>query len=356
MKKLVYTSIFLCIYLVSPGYAQDYDLVFSGNFQDIPFSEFISAVEQQTGGTFFYSSAWVSGVRITEEGTDLSLHKALNRALLPAGIHHYIDEFGNIYLTKDNPLIPSLPYPERTVSRNSMDPGNVGSRTSSVVEQRYIAGHKSVPMDTLVVGNYQSGGSQEAVFIYGKIVDSETGEPLIGASIWVENLEIGEATDLDGRFSMLLSRGEHIVSFNYMGMEPKQSVLQVNSGGNLVIQMKEGLIPITEVVVTANRYDNVRGGQMGFERLNYQTTKEVPVTLGEKDLLKVALMLPGVQTVGEGSSGFNVRGGSADQNMINVNKVPVYNGSHLFGFFTSFSPDIVKEFSLYKSNLPAGII
>ena len=76
--------------------------------------------------------------------------------------------------------------------------------------------------------------------------------------------------------------------------------------------------------------------------------------MGEKDVLKVIQMLPGVQTVGEGAAGFNVRGSAADQNMIYVNKVPVYNSSHLFGFFTSFSPDIVKDFTLYKSNLPAS--
>jgi hypothetical protein len=327
--------------------------MFSGNFRDIPFSEFVSAVEQQTGATFYYFETWVSGIRITAEGTDLSLHKALDRALLPAGIYNYIDEFGNIYLTNENPLIPSLSYPDESGSGISLDPGNDGSGGITRAEHRYIEGHKSGLLETLVVGNDQSGGSQKEVFIYGKIVDSETGEPLIGATIYVENLKKGAATDVDGRFSILLSPGKHRVVFNCMGMEPKQNILQVNSGGTIAIQMEKGLIPITEVVVRANKYDNVRGNQMGFERLNYQTTKEVPVTLGEKDLLKVALMLPGVQTVGEGSSGFNVRGGSADQNMISVNKVPVYNGSHLFGFFTSFSPDIVKDFSLYKSNLPA---
>ncbi|MFC2081477.1 TonB-dependent receptor plug domain-containing protein, partial [Bacteroidota bacterium] len=91
----------------------------------------------------------------------------------------------------------------------------------------------------------------------------------------------------------------------------------------------------------------------GFERLNYKTIKEIPVVMGERDMIKIAQMLPGVQNVGEGATGFNVRGSAADQNMIYVKKVPVYNSSHLFGFFSSISPDIVKDFSLYKSNLPA---
>jgi len=127
----------------------------------------------------------------------------------------------------------------------------------------------------------------------------------------------------------------------------------VHSGGNLDIFMTRGLIPIKEVVVEATRFHNVRGTQMGFERLNYKVIKEIPVVLGEKDLLKVAQMLPGVQKVGEGARGFSVRGSAADQNMIYVRKVPVYNSSHLFGFFSSIPPEIVKAFSLYKSNLPA---
>ncbi len=128
----------------------------------------------------------------------------------------------------------------------------------------------------------------------------------------------------------------------------------MHSGGNLSLALEKSVISLTEVVVHANRYHNVRGTQMGFDRLNYKVLKEVPVVMGERDILKVVQMLPGVQSVGEGAAGFNVRGSSADQNMIYINKVPVYNSSHLFGFFTSFSPDIVKDFTLYKSNLPAS--
>jgi hypothetical protein len=353
MNNFLNICIFLWICLTSQAYGQDHDLVFSGSFNDTPFSEFVSEVELQTGGTFYYLEPSVTGVRVTSEGQDLSLDNILNRLLLPIGIHHYIDEFGNIYLTSKNPIIPSLSFQDESRSDFSLGPEDSGNGTNTSTEQRYVKGYSSVKPETLVVGIAQSGTSQSEVFIHGKMVNKETGEPLIGATIYVEELKKGAATDVDGRFSINLSLGNHRASFNCMGMEPIQYVLQVYSSGNIVIQMKQELIPINEVVVRSSKYDNVRGTQMGFERLNYSTLKEVPVVLGEKDLLKVALMLPGVQTVGEGSSGFNVRGGSADQNMISVNKVPVYNSSHLFGFFSSFNTDIVKDFSLYKSNLPA---
>jgi len=106
------------------------------------------------------------------------------------------------------------------------------------------------------------------------------------------------------------------------------------------------------VVISTERYQNVSGIQMGHSRLDIKTIKDIPLVMGEKDVIKVAQLLPGVQSVGEGSSGLNVRGSSADQNMFYIDRIPVYNTSHLFGFFSAFSPDIIKEFNLYKSSMP----
>ena len=353
MTKQIYTGILICLSCSFLGYGQEHDISFSGDFRDVPFSQFAAAVERQTGATFYFYDQWVADVRMTASGSSLSLHRVLSGALLPAGIHHYIDEFGNVYLTHETRLIPVLPDPGGPVVRSPDVSPEGGDTDRRDTEQRYIEGHRSGMLETLTVGSDQAGTGQQEAFIYGKMVDSETGEPLIGATIYVESLKKGAATDVDGRFTMVLDPGRYRVSFNCMGMEPRENILQVYSGGNILIRMDRGLIPINEVVVRADRYDNVRGSQMGFERLNYKTIKEVPVVMGERDLLKVAQMLPGVQSVGEGASGFNVRGGSVDQNMIYINKVPVYNSSHLFGFFTSFSPDIVKDFTLYKSNLPS---
>lgn len=354
MIKWVYIGFLLWLCRASVLSAQDQDLLVTGDYRDIPFSEFVSAVEEQTGATFYYYEAWVKGVRISASGRDLSLHRILTTALLPAGVYHHIDDYRNIYLAFDYPLIPLLPDYAGSVIPDPEGPGETGEEGITGAEQRYIEGHQTGNLETIVIGDEQSGRGQAGAVIHGKIIDHETGEPLIGATVYVESLRKGAATDVDGRFNLVLSPGEYRVSFNCMGMESQQYMLQVHSGGDLIIQMEKELIPISEVVVRADRYQNVRGSQMGFERLNYRTIKEVPVVLGEKDILKVALMLPGVQSVGEGASGFNVRGGSADQNMIYVNKVPVYNSSHLFGFFTSINPDIVKDFSIYKSNLPAS--
>jgi len=136
-------------------------------------------------------------------------------------------------------------------------------------------------------------------------------------------------------------------------MEELQYKIEIRSSGVLDIEMSSRLYPIDEITVKSSEYHNVRGPQMGFTQISIKDIKEIPVVLGEKDVLKVVNMLPGVQNAGEGSAGINVRGSAVDQNMFFLNKIPVYNTSHLFGFFSSFNPDIIRDFSFYKSNLPA---
>lgn len=354
MKAPTHITILLSLVLSFSLAAQEKDQVISGNFKDVPFPEFADSIQKQSGLRFYYKDRWVRGIRVSASGDELSLDRILDKTLSPAGIRHYQDEFGNIYLTDGLSLKPELP--DYSKGGNALEEADSlpAVQTPTGAEKRYLEGHRSAQMETIVVGDPLKAGSAGRAVIHGRILDAETGEPLVGATIYVKAPGKGEATDLDGRFTIILERGRYQISLKSMGMESREYILQVYSDGNLSFRMEQALISISEVVVKADRHDHVRGSQMGFERLNYKTTKEIPVVMGEKDLLKVAQMLPGVQSVGEGAAGFNVRGGSADQNLVYVNQVPVYNSSHLFGFFSSFSPDVVKDFTLYKSNLPAS--
>jgi hypothetical protein len=337
-----------------PLQAQDPDILFNGDFSDVQFEEFVESLESQTGISFYYLESWIRGIRVTASGEDLSLRRTLDRVLLPAGLNYYMDAHNRVYLSNRSPIVSRLPYyaQKEEAARDGEERMEGDDLTDA--EIKYINGRRIKQPETIHVGQSTNGISRRSAIIQGKITDVETGEAIIGATIYIEELKKGAATDVDGRFSIVVPTGNYYVEFNCMGMETKQNYLNVHSGGNLSVTMKKSLISLTEVVIQANRYHNVRGTQMGFDRLNYKVLSDVPVVMGEKDVLKVVQMLPGVQSVGEGSAGFNVRGSAADQNMIYVNKVPVYNINHLFGFFTSFNPDIVKDFTLYKSNLPAS--
>jgi hypothetical protein len=222
LKRGIYIGICFCLTWVCEAYSQHANLRFSGRFNDVPFPEFVSMVEQQTGCTFYYYENWVGRIKVTLSGQDLSLQEVLDRLLLPAAIHWYMDEFGNIYLTPDQPVIPVIPASEYSRVRDSVEEKLDEQMAITRAEQRYLEGHESGLLETLVIGNEPAGDGHGEVFIHGKIVDSETGEPLIGATIYVESLKKGAATDVNGRFSLLLATGKHRVSFNCMGMKARQ--------------------------------------------------------------------------------------------------------------------------------------
>lgn len=355
MNKIVIISQFLVFCTLLRLEGQNESFTFNGDFRDLPFIEFAKEIELQTGVSFYYLEEWVREIRVTSSGSGISLQRTLDSLLLPEGLNYFIDEWDHVFLTDQIPLIPGLP--DYSGVTDQMEKLNETGReeTMTSAEQKYINGRRVRQLETIRVGDSEESEGYSKAVIHGKITDGETGEPVVGATIYIGELKKGAVTDVDGRFSLVIKPGKYTADFNCMGMKRIQYYLEVLSDGSLTIAMEKSLIPIAEVMVQANRFHNVRGTQMGFERLSYKVFKEIPMVMGERDVLKIVRMLPGVQSVGEGSAGFNVRGSAADQNMIYVNKVPVYNSSHLFGFFSSFSPEIIRDFTLYKSNIPASL-
>ncbi|MFZ0472924.1 MAG: carboxypeptidase-like regulatory domain-containing protein [Bacteroidales bacterium] len=315
-----------------------------------PFEDFVEKIEKNTALKFFYLNDWVKNVTITFSGTNTQLADVLNDQLRKTELTFFIDG-NNVYIFPEAQILTKLPdYTGSPVTAEEMDTLNGITET----ERKYLEGNKVALIEVLEVGDKQKTTKGTKCIISGKIIDESNEEPLIGATVFIEDLKTGATTDIDGRFNIILTPGKYKAAFNYMSMKQQECYLQVYSSGQITIEMRKDLIEIDEITVTANRNDNIRGIQMGYEKISAKTMKEIPVVFGEKDVLKVAQMLPGVLNVGEGSSGFNVRGSSSDQNMFYFNKVPVYNTSHLFGFFTSFNPDVINDFTLYKSNIPAS--
>ncbi|MCK5703238.1 MAG: TonB-dependent receptor, partial [Cyclobacteriaceae bacterium] len=205
----------------------------------------------------------------------------------------------------------------------------------------------------VVIGTKKEGLKITHATVTGYVRHSENGTPIINGNLYIEELQDGTTTDENGFYSIKLKKGSYTLVVSSLESEEVKYKMELLSSGNLNINLKPQLFLLDEFVVSSDKHHNVRGSQMGFEKLTTKTIKEIPVVLGEKDIIKVALLLPGVQSVGEGSTGFNVRGSPADQNLFYINTVPVYNSSHLFGFFSAFNSDAVSDFSLLKSNIPA---
>ena len=195
----------------------------------------------------------------------------------------------------------------------------------------------------------------EKLTVSGYIKDSKNGEGLIGASIFVKELKTGATTNTYGFYSLTLPKGNYTLAISSVGYRKliREIKLDVNSF-NLNLEVKQDGLELAEVVVKGKREDeNISAIEMSVNKIDMKTIKKIPALLGEVDLIRAIQLLPGVSTVGEGATGFNVRGGAVDQNLVLMDEAPVYNSSHLFGFFSIFNPDAVKDVKLIKGGIPA---
>lgn len=198
--------------------------------------------------------------------------------------------------------------------------------------------------------------AQQRFTISGNIRDAATGETLIGATVKIQGVKdrFGTAANEYGFFSLTGPAGEYDLTVSYAGYQAYTKKITLNAPLKLNIQLAAGNA-LQEVVVKASerKNENVKSPQMGLDKLNMKDLDNVPVLFGEKDVLKTIQMLPGVKSGGEGNTGFFVRGGAADQNLILLDEATVYNSSHLLGFFSTFNADAIKDVSLYKGGMPA---
>ncbi len=195
---------------------------------------------------------------------------------------------------------------------------------------------------------------QQKVTLNGYIKDAANGEALIGATVLIKEANTGTVTNEYGFFSITLPPGNYQVSFSYIGYKTQAKPVALNQNQRVEIELAAEAEELEEVVITGElEQANVKNMEMSTNKLDMKVIQKIPAFLGEVDVLRSIQLLPGVSTVGEGSSGFNVRGGSVGQNLVLLDEAPVYNTSHLFGFFSVFNPDAVKDTKLYKGAIPS---
>ncbi|MFS4467561.1 TonB-dependent receptor [Maribacter sp. 2210JD10-5] len=206
----------------------------------------------------------------------------------------------------------------------------------------------------LCLGNFYNYAQEST--ISGKLTDSSSGETLFGVNVTVYNENRGVITNEYGFYSITLPHGSYKLLFSYMGFNTYEKEVELNEDLTLNIELEEVATELDEVVVLADDNDTksqIKVPQMSVNKLSAKAIKQAPVVFGEIDLLKTITLLPGVNNANEGSTGFHVRGGAADQNLVLLDEATIYNTSHLFGFFSVFNADAVKDIKLYKGGIPA---
>ena len=203
------------------------------------------------------------------------------------------------------------------------------------------------------VGNKFRPSPNKTIRLTGQVIDFKTNSPAVGIHIIRRNPWKAVTTDMDGRFSIELEPGYNVLELQGISVNDARRQLMLYADADVRIELEEQNLMLEEVLVTGGRVETLKSTTLGMERITPSLLKNIPTAMGEVDVLKMVQALPGVKTVGEASSGFNVRGGATDQNLMLLNGGTIYNPTHLFGFFTAFSSDMVSEVEIYKSSIPS---
>jgi hypothetical protein len=341
-KTILFVILILFFFKLS---AQD-NVFISGNFQQQKIDSVIGEIERTTKFQFYYNEQDFEGVLFTYRASHINITQFLN-GLFKGSEIDYIIAGENVFLTKGKKInVSNYSSPTKGIKSaiNSKLPPSDSDReniqSANVMNKLYLVGQKT---DRLVEGS---------AVLSGYVINNKTLNVINDAIIESQETSISTITDKSGHFSITLKTGRNTLTIKSPGMQEGRHQLMLYSDGKLNFELHEQLLTLREVNISAQQMRNVTGVELGVNRLDIKSIKQVPVVFGEADILRVVLTLPGVKSVGEANTGFNVRGGSTDQNLVLLNEVPVFSPAHFFGFFSAFNPDIVKDIELYKSTIP----
>jgi hypothetical protein len=327
--------------LFSPLVNAQEELNITWDYNDLSFSEFVGKAENQLNLRFFFRDEWVNDLKPGDFPGITSLTGLLDNLFRDKSLFYFIDESGNVVVTKNFAVkVSDAPVPG---TRNFIAP----TEYYDTQDKQKLSGNLFVdignPADRFRPGN---------VTITGYIANRDTKEPVAGVTVLVQKLATGTISNEYGFYTLSLPRGVHLIKFSFIGMREKEINVNLYGSGEMDIEMNSMLIPLKETVVSAEKNVIFQRYEVGVEKVNITSFKLLPTSMGEADIIKSVLLIPGVQSVGEGSAGFNVRGGSSDQNLILLYGAPVYNSSHFFGFFSAVNSDIIRDVTLYKGGIP----
>ncbi|OKL40664.1 hypothetical protein A3841_12445 [Pontibacter flavimaris] len=292
----------------------------TATYTNEPLKAVLLDLQEQHALRIFYLDEWLDGVQVTHtfvaEPLPVVLRKVLTEAHLTA----------ILYDPRTVVLVPRLSTDADTTEEREKSPGP----------------------------DLANPGRGRMITLSGHVREAKTGEPSIGATVVVEELKKGTASDEKGYYTLTIPAGSYTLEVRSVGMVPDKRKLQLLQSRIVDVELFEVSNELREVEVSAVAPDqNVKSLEMGVARLSIKEIKSVPAFLGEVDVVRSVLAMPGVTTVGEGATGFNVRGGSVDQNLILQDDAPLFNSSHLFGFFSVFNPDMVEDVTLYRAGIPS---
>lgn len=289
---------------------------------------YFQKVEQSHAVKFYFLDDWMNDLKIGDVQPGQSLRILLDELFLGTDLNYVELNTHAVIIIKD---------PAQALQRKTM--------ISAAVRERK-------KIEKMLIGDPTQGG-RKRVRLSGRVVDGESGDALVGVNVVTADTKSGTITNPDGRYELTLSAGAHVINFSYINFEERVIDLNIYKDGEINIELNEAPTVLEEIIVQDRAAREITTSRIGQTQISIKEIKRAPAMLGEVDLIKQIQGLPGVTTAGEAASGFNVRGGSVDQNLILYDGLPVFNSSHVFGFFSTFNAEAIRDVSFYRGGIPA---
>lgn len=345
--KIAFT-LFLLISCTFFLYGQKQNKTLSIELNELTLEQSFNQLEKISNHTIFYDLNWLSKDKISKKFTDKSITFILDSLLGSSTLSYYILDDNKVIITNNIVIYDKLPenYFEEIDSTITIEKSIV---TPTIINKNIL---QNQTIETIRLGKESTTNKKAFYKLSGIILDTETNLPLANVAIFNQNNTTNAITNQNGYFELKLPAGFNSIETSTLGYKKIIKNIIILNDANLNFKLSSASQELNEVVLAYRTKQDIESTTTGKSTINSKETKNIPLVLGERDVLKIATLLPGVSTAGEGSLGFNVRGGKADQNLILLDDAVVYNPSHFFGIFQALNPFAIKEVNVYKGNVP----
>ncbi|MCK0156687.1 TonB-dependent receptor [Cellulophaga sp. F20128] len=351
MRTKIITVLF--VHFLVFGFAQENKDLISLSFENAKRIDVIHTLEEKTNYTFYFVEEWLDQNVISGSFRNAALSDVLGFIFEKTNLNYFILNSKSIILTQNRVVYSELP------------PNFFGKKEISVDEEKHSpvvnkpifysknSSSREIETETSIIGKENVLDKRKMFTVSGYVTDSKSENTISDVLIFVQNAGSGTVSNGLGYYEISIPKGENELVISSMGFKEIQKKIIAYNDGVLNIAMTENIEELDEVILDGNQNSNVEEAEMGANEISSEETKNIPMVMGERNILKVATTLPGITTAGEGSGGFNVRGGKTDQNLILLDDAVLYNPAHFFGIFQALNPFTTKSIKIYKGSVPA---
>lgn len=351
MRQLILTFIILIFHQLV--FSQDNNEKITIEFKNITRLEAIQTIEKATGHHFYFNSLWLDSKPDLISGSykNASINTILEDVFNNTELNFFIDK-NTIILTKNSIIYDKLAANYFNTEKNN----ELTESEKPIFNQQYDSlDTKNSKKDTQIalIGKQIKKSEKKSYTLSGYIKNRKTGEPIANITITEKSKKITAVTNNQGYYNLQLPNGINTLETESYNHKPFTKKVMIYGNGKLDILITENIISLDEIIVKTKENNNTKTVVTGVTTIDVEGIKTIPLVLGERDIFKVATILPGIKTTGEGSAGFNVRGGKEDQNLVLLDNAVLYNPSHFLGFFSAVNPFTTKKANIYKGSIPA---